>query len=242
MGGSLHSSRFSSVSQQSLGHRGRFNEILVGEESSRYDDSGSILSGMRDFQRMALHCNLSDMGFQGPKFTWYNKRVEGVICKKLDRVLWNDVAMQKLQGAYSVFEAGGCSDHLRCKIQIFPPKEVIRRPFKYVNALGKLETFLPMVKDYWDTTPRIFHSTSAMFRFAKKLKNLKPIIREFAREKLGNLTKKAKEAHVVLCEKQKETLSNPSADSIREEAVAYERWLHVANLEEEFLKQRSKLH
>lgn len=37
-------------------------------------------------------------------------------------------------------------------------------------------------------------------------------------------------------------LSNPSGTSIQEEAEAYERWLHVASLEEDFLKQRAKLH
>lgn len=221
---------------------GDFNEILVGEESSRFEDFGRISCGMRDFQRMALRCNLSDMGYQGPKYTWCNKREEGIICKKLDRVLWNDSAMQILNGAYSVFEAGGCSDHLRCKIQFLPPVEKIRRPFKYVNALGKLEAFLPMVKEHWEVSPSIFHSTSAMFRFAKKLKNLKPSIRELGREKLGNISRKAKEAHELLCEKQKVTLLDPSSNSMQEEAVAYERWLHIAGLEEDLLKQRAKLH
>lgn len=81
-----------------------------------------------------------------------------------------------------------------------------------------------------------------MFLFSKKLKNLKPIIRMLGREKLGNLTKKAKEAHDNLCEKQKMTLSILTTQSIQEEAVAYERWLHVASLEEDFLKQKAKLH
>lgn len=59
-----------------------------------------------------------------------------------------------------------------------------------------------------------------MFRFSKKLKNLKPIIRELGREKLENLTKKPKEAHAILCEKQKATLISPSNISIQEEAKA----------------------
>ena len=41
---------------------------------------------------------------------------------------------------------GGCSDHLRCKIQLFPPEEKLRKPFKYVNAIGRLEGFLPLVR------------------------------------------------------------------------------------------------
>ena len=71
---------------------GDFNEILDGDESSGFLENGRVSGGMRDFQSMALHCNLSDMGYQGSKFTWCNKREEGVICKKLDRVLLNNVA------------------------------------------------------------------------------------------------------------------------------------------------------
>lgn len=72
---------------------GDFNEILDGEENSAFSELGRLPSGMRDFQRMVLQCNLVDMGYQGPLFTWCNKRENGVICKKLDRVLMN-VAVQ----------------------------------------------------------------------------------------------------------------------------------------------------
>lgn len=34
----------------------------------------------------------------------------------------------------------------------------------------------------------------------------------------------------------------PTEDSVQEEAVAYENWLHVAGLEEDHLKQKAKLH
>ena len=88
----------------------------------------------------------------------------------------------------------------------------------------------------------LFHSTSAIFRFSKKLKNLKPHIRELGREKLGNLTLRTKEAYGTLCEKQKNTLVQPTEVSVHEEAEAYEKWLHIAGLEEEHLKQKAKLH
>lgn len=38
------------------------------------------------------------------------------------------------------------------------------------------------------------------------------------------------------------TLSSPSSTTIQEEAEAYEKWMYVAGLEEEFLKQKAKLH
>lgn len=105
----------------------------------------------------------------------------------------------------------------------------IKRPFKYVNAIGSIPSFLPMVQRYWDSMERLFHSTSAMFRFSKKLKFLKPLIREMGKDKLGNLTKRTKEAFDMLCEKQSITLANPCEVAFQEEADAYGKWLHVAN-------------
>lgn len=78
-----------------------------------------------------------------------------------------------------------------------------------------------MVKEYWESTERLFHSTSTMFRFSKNLKNLKLLIREWGRDKLGNLTKREKEVFGYLCEKHKVTLSQPCEVAIQEEAEAY---------------------
>lgn len=125
---------------------------------------------------------------------------------------------------------------------LYSPGEKIKRPFKYVNAIGSLLDYLPMIQGYWNSTARLYHSTSAMYRFSKKQKTLKPLIREMGRNKLGNLTKRAKEAFEVLCEKQNKTLVNPSSVAIQEEADAYGKWLHIASLKEYFLKQRAKLH
>lgn len=62
-----------------------------------------------------------------------------------------------------------------------------------------------------------------MFRFSKKLKNLKPLIRELDREQLGNLTKRVQEAYGTLCEKQKNTLVQPTDVSVHEDAESYEK-------------------
>lgn len=221
---------------------GDFNEILDGVESSRFEDMSRIPGGMRDFQSLVLPCQLTDMAYQGPRYTWCNKREEGVICRKLDRVLLNDEALCRFSNAYSIFEAGGCSDHMRCKVQLVTSSEKIKRPFKYVNAISSVPSFHPMVQKYWDSTVRMYHSTSAMFCFSKKLKLLKPLIRELGRESLGNLTKRTKEAYDFLCVKLSNTLANPSEGAVQEEAEAYGKWLHVASLEEDFLKQRAKFH
>lgn len=83
---------------------GDFNEIFDSGEYSGVENLTRLPRGMRDFQRMVLHCHLSDMRYQGPLLTWCNKREEGLVCKKLDRVLMNDVALHRFTSAYSIFE------------------------------------------------------------------------------------------------------------------------------------------
>ena len=74
------------------------------------------------------------------------------------------------------------------------------------------------------------------------LKALKPHLRVLAKDRLGNLVKKTKEAYDILCQKQQANLSNPSPVAMAEENEAYNRWDKVAGLEEKYLKQKSKLH
>lgn len=80
-----------------------------------------------------------------------------------------------------------------------------------------------------------------MFRLTKKLKTLNPPLRSLSKEKLGDLPKKTREAYKSLCEKQKETLENPTREATKEETKALKWWQLLADLEEEFYKQRSKL-
>ena len=170
---------------------GDFNEVLDGEDHSCFANSPSYSAGMREFQDAANHCSLSDMGSHGPRFTWCNKREEGLICKNLDRVLINGKWLHRYGESYAVFEPGGCSDHLRCRIQIRADQERVKRTFKYVNALSRFPEFLLNVKDYWESSRALFHSTSVLHRFSKKLKGLKPILRTMGKEELGNLPKRA---------------------------------------------------
>ena len=221
---------------------GDFNEVLDGEDHSCFANSPSYSAGTREFQDAANHCSLSDMGSHGPRFTWCNKREEGLICKNLDRVLINGKWLHRYGESYAVFEPGGCSDHLRCRIQIRADQERVKRTFKYVNALSRFPEFLLNVKDYWESSRALFHSMLVLHRFSKKLKGLKPILRTMGKEKLGNLPKRAQLAFEVLCEKQGITLSNPSEDNVKEEIEAYGHWSHVSDVEEYFYKQRSKLH
>lgn len=92
------------------------------------------------------------MASHGPLFTWFNKREEGLIYKILDIVLINDAWSYSFPQVYFVFEAGGCSDHMRCYIQI--DREVLKpiRPFKFTNALTSFSGFSHLMEDFWGET------------------------------------------------------------------------------------------
>lgn len=59
---------------------------------------------------------------------------------------------------------------------------------------------------------------------------------------VGDITKKTNQAYTRLCELQAITMLNPTPSIVEEEAEAYEKWLKFADIEERFLRQKSKLH
>ena len=127
---------------------GDYNEILEGGKHSGFENSPRIPMGMRDFQETVRYCSFTDMGYQGPRFTWCNKREKGLICKKLDTVLINEEWLNSSR-AFCNFDSGGCSDHLRCRIQLDVEEKQKRRPFKFTNAVVKMPEFMSLVEEQW---------------------------------------------------------------------------------------------
>lgn len=165
-----------------------FNEILEGDDHSLYNTSPSIPPGMRDFQDLVRNCELTDMSYQGQRFTWCNKRQDGVICKKLDRVLVTRTWLNKYEDSYSGFELGGCSDHQRYRIQIAERATRIQRPFKFVNIVTKYPGYHNELVEKWRNSPPLFHSTAEMYKLSKQLKELKPMLRTMGKKMVGDIT------------------------------------------------------
>lgn len=152
---------------------GDFNEILEEGEHSNFT---GVSTGMREFQDIVRYCSIQDMGYQGPLFTWCNKREERDICKKLDRVLINEEWVVRFPHAYSVFEAGACSDHMQARITLESATSTSQKPFKFSNILTSMPGSLSEVERSWESTAPLFHSTSSLYRFSKKLKALRPVL------------------------------------------------------------------
>ncbi|KAK4270527.1 hypothetical protein QN277_023554 [Acacia crassicarpa] len=66
---------------------GDFNDLL-----SQTEKEGSNPQSIRkilNFQSLLSDCNLMDLDFKGSKFTWCNKRLEGIVRERIDRALGN---------------------------------------------------------------------------------------------------------------------------------------------------------
>lgn len=67
---------------------GDFNDVLSTNE--KWGVQNASVSRIRDFSNCINSCNLTDLGYSGPKFTWCNKRPDGhVVLQRLDRFLGN---------------------------------------------------------------------------------------------------------------------------------------------------------
>ena len=181
---------------------GDFNETLASSEHSLGAFSNASQRGMLDFQTAVTTCNLTDLASIGPTFTWTNKQPVNPIAKKLDRVLVNENWLDKFPQSYTSFEASGVSDHVRCWIRLETPPPGNKRPFKFFNFLADHPDFIDSVSTVWESTEPLFHSTSALYRFHRKLKLLKPVLRGLNRNKFGNIPQRTREAFDALCGKQ----------------------------------------
>ncbi|VVB15029.1 unnamed protein product [Arabis nemorensis] len=115
-----------------------------------------------------------------------------------------------------------------------------KRHFQFFNYLTDHPLFLETIASCWDATEEIYHSRSAIYRFHKKLKLLKPLLRTLNRDRYGDITRRTKTALDVLCERQRQALENPCAETFEREAEAARQWHHYADVEESFFRQKSR--
>ena len=211
---------------------GEYNVKLASNEHSRAMDYRSDQVGMTHFQEVITDCGLLDLPYVGTLFTWWNKREEDPIGKKLDRALVDGEWLKRYPQSYANFYAGGVSDHARCLVRLTGQLDESRKPFRFFNYLADHEEFLPTVKGVWDTTPQLYHSRSALTCFHQKLKQLKFHLNALNKSKYGDLLIRTKQAYEDLCECQNKALLDPSLATFARATEASERWHKLAKIEE----------
>ncbi|XP_010489852.1 PREDICTED: uncharacterized protein LOC104767537 [Camelina sativa] len=151
----------------------------------------------RDFRECLLDAELSDLRYQGSKFTWWNKSKTRPVAKKLDRVLANESWSLCFPSSYDVFGAPDFSDHAVCGVIPSSTGEKIKRPFKFFNFFLQNTDFIQEIGMHWLS---LNVTGSAMYRVSKKLKILK---KKLEAQRKWSILAKAEES--FLCQRSRVT-------------------------------------
>lgn len=135
---------------------GDFNEVWY--ESEKNDWNACDLSSIKAFRKVLEECELKDLGFQGYKYTWSNRRGEDFIEKRLDRALANEEWMDIYPSFVVSNITWDSSDH--CPILVNARKNVPRgvqdspwdeRPFMFEAMWLHVDEFGEVVANAWNS-------------------------------------------------------------------------------------------
>lgn len=155
---------------------GDFNAILDPSEKS-----GGIFPNkriMEDFGNFILHMDLFDCKSQNGIFTWTNMRRDfSQIAERLDRfLLFENWLQSDLEFSSSILPMSG-SDLYPISLCILEDKAPFWSPFKFEPMWFRDASFLPLLRNWWESAP--FCAGSRMFQFVNKMKFLKLNIKEW---------------------------------------------------------------
>ncbi|XP_019241599.1 PREDICTED: uncharacterized protein LOC109221581 [Nicotiana attenuata] len=213
---------------------GDFNVIL--DEEEKFGGLPVSLNEVADFRHCVNTCNLTDLGFKGSIFTWWNGRAgEDCIFKRLDRCLAN-IEFQEMFPTIEVNHLSKTgSDHsplfLTCKTDAIP----IKKAFKFLNFWIKHPTFKTVVKDNW----RIDFSGDPFYMFNQKLKKLKKALSAWSRNTYGDIFQKIASLEEVVIVHEAEFERSPTLQSRQRLQKVQADLIRYLTIEEEFWKQKA---
>ncbi|XP_041003991.1 uncharacterized protein LOC121249346 [Juglans microcarpa x Juglans regia] len=134
---------------------GDFNEVIFQEEY--FGSNIRPFKQMEDFRLALSDCGLMDIGFEGSKFTWCNKRegIEFTKCR-LDKALSNVEWLNLFDSNQVLVLPVQCSDHNPLSIHFSnsaQDESSIHRIFRYEVAWGKREWCTELIKATWIHKP-----------------------------------------------------------------------------------------
>ncbi|KAL9226108.1 hypothetical protein vseg_001958 [Gypsophila vaccaria] len=158
-------------------------------------------------------CGMLDIQSVGALYTWNNKqRNEDRIYNKLDRVLVEKYWSDHFIDAFAHFLPDGLSDHTPCIVN-FHHLAQHSRSFKYYNMWGMSKRFIPVIRRVWNKEK----VGNPMFKIVKKLKNLKPTLKELNNDRFSDIELKTTAMEIRVKQLQEKSGQNPYDTIISEE-------------------------
>ena len=213
---------------------GDLNVCLSPAETSYGLHWNNSMSEFRDF---ISHSGLSDLRSVGPVFTWWDCNISDPKYKKLDRCLVNGDWISSFTYSQATTLPRGLSDHCPIGLHLGLQIDKVRKPFQFFNHLINHEHFLDTIKAAWDTN---VHG-DPWYILTSKLKRVKTSLISLNTQN-GNVHNSVLAARTALLNFQENMPVQPSMDQFLSEKHLVELYNKALNDEEQFLKQKSRIH
>ncbi|XP_022841874.1 uncharacterized protein LOC111365549 [Olea europaea var. sylvestris] len=200
---------------------GDFNEILSNEE--KWGGRDRPRQQLENFQHMFLECELRDLGFKGPYYTWYNGRHDtNQIFERLDRFIANDSWCRLFTQAMVTHGSTTYSDHRPLWIQLQGASQTLKgpKPFRFESMWIGEKACSDIVLNQWSDT---------------KSQNLESIMRNISccssqlqlwnRSKFGRVQAELNKARTKLSQIQKKDPATINTEALRTSAEKVQTWM-----------------
>ena len=147
---------------------GDFNEPLM--EGDKFRGRAINVSRSLLFKECLDKCNMIDIGFSGPRFTWTNKRnVQALIQKRINRFFVNPSWCLMYLKAKVIHLTRCHSDHCPVLLDMHPRVVVNRKkPFKFQTCWLSDPTFPNIVSQAWRQHPMLADAIDSFSKEAEK--------------------------------------------------------------------------
>ena len=130
---------------------GDFNELTILSEKE--GGGGQPRQQMDNFIKAINFCDLRDIGFVGPKFTWIYQRADDTqIKERLDRVLATSKWLDLFPATKLYHQSTSASDHsmLLLRLMASSKRKRVKRCFKFESMWLKESSCEEVVRSTWE--------------------------------------------------------------------------------------------
>ncbi|XP_074271284.1 uncharacterized protein LOC141595214 [Silene latifolia] len=182
---------------------GDFNAVMYANERL-----GGLVKDeeMVPFQDTVAECDLQDLKSYGAFFTWNNKQPSDTrVFSRIDRALVNDSWLNVWTEFYATFTVEGEFDHCPCIISSARSLEFQKKPFKFFNMWCRAPEYHQVVQHNWN----INVYGTAMFRVVKRLKLIKPSLKNLNGSLFSDIERNTDVSYKVMIHTQQELQKDP---------------------------------
>ncbi|GLT84225.1 hypothetical protein SLE2022_024700 [Rubroshorea leprosula] len=212
---------------------GDFNDIT--NQSEKFGGNPSPSYRIQAYTNCMSYCNLLDLGFNGPKFTWANKRDSShLIRERLDKAWGNPSWRIKFPEAAVYHLPRLSSDHCPIMLSLNPVVPCMgSKPFRIEKFWLEHESFRDLVATEWGVSNLPIAECATHFKSSARI---------WSRATFENIHKKKKEILARVAGIQR-FLQSKNSSSLRQlEKELTQEYQHILKYEEDlwFLKSRTQ--